>query len=81
MSEPAPRWPIKATRYTCGARGCGASVMLTIIDPLPAGWRTVGRGTVPKNWAGGVMKVAEGKVGYVCGKCALADAEAEGGPR
>lgn len=80
MNESAPRWPIKATRYSCGVRGCGASVLLTIIDPLPAGWRVIGGRVVPKNLAGAAMKIPEGKVGYVCAGCARAADEAELAP-
>lgn len=81
MASAAPRWPMKLTRYVCGGRGCTARVTLTIIDPLPHGWRVVARGRVPANWAGGVLKVPEGKVGYMCADCARAADEAKGGPR
>lgn len=82
MNEHAPRWPLKVTRYSCGMRGCGAAVALTIIDPLPAGWQTIERGAVPRNWAtGGVGRIADGKCAYACPSCARELAAAQGGPR
>lgn len=60
----------KLTRFACGAKGCGVHVYLEVGDPLPAGWRIVGKGRPPANWAGGALKLAEGKVGYLCPDCA-----------